>query len=115
LAQGAELCELNLDLHSFGSAKFFDGSRVEVMKPRISNHKTSALTLLEVLVVIAILAVLAKDFGPTFSNTNIRYFVGLGADESNPRMLVAGDRNIIGGTKLPSRILEITNKLQPTN
>jgi competence protein ComGC len=203
LAQGAELCELNLDLRSFGSAKFFDGSRVEVMKPRISNHKTSALTLLEVLVVIAILAVLvalllpalsaarrkvqfiscngqmkeiglsakiwegdhtnlyptivstsyggaleylergemfryfqimsnilatlrlvicpadirqpAKDFGPTFSNTNIRYFVGLGADESNPRMLVAGDRNIIGGTKLPSRILEIINKLQPTN
>jgi competence protein ComGC len=44
---------------SFGWTKFFDGSKVEAMKPRISNRQTIALTLVEVVVVILILAVLA--------------------------------------------------------
>jgi competence protein ComGC len=50
----------------------------------------------------------AKDFGPTFGNTNISYFVGVDADESKPQMLLSGDRNIDGGTKLANGILEIT-------
>ena len=196
LAQGAGLCELKIKPTQLWLDNFFYRSKIKAMKLRVSNHKTIALTLIEVLVVVAILSVLvalllpalsaarkkaqfitcngqmkeiglsakiwegdhtnlyptivstsyggaleylergemfryfqimsnilatpklvicpadirqpAKDFGPTFSNTNISYFVGLGADDSNPRMLVAGDRNIIGGTKLPSGILEIT-------
>jgi hypothetical protein len=50
----------------------------------------------------------ANDFGPTFGNTNISYFVGVDADESKPQMLLSGDRNIDGGTKLANGILEIT-------
>lgn len=50
----------------------------------------------------------AKDFGPAFSNTNISYFVGVDADESNPQMPISGDRNIVGGTKRANGILEIT-------
>ena len=39
----------------------------------------------------------ARDF-TTFSNTNLSYFVGLGADERKPERLLSGDRNITGGT-----------------
>lgn len=47
------------DPRSFGWTKFLDGSKVEAMKPRVSNQKTAALTLVEVLVIILTLAVLA--------------------------------------------------------
>ena len=50
----------------------------------------------------------AKDFGSTFSNTNISYFVGVDADETKPQMPLSGDRNILGGMKLANGILEIT-------
>jgi prepilin-type N-terminal cleavage/methylation domain-containing protein len=50
----------------------------------------------------------AKDFGSTFSNTNISYFVSMDADDSRPEMLLSGDRNIVGGIKLADGILEIT-------
>src|SRR5258708_32066970 len=42
--------------------KFFDRSKVETMKPRISNHKTAALTRVEVVVVVSIVAVLILIF-----------------------------------------------------
>lgn len=48
-------------------------------------------------------------FGPNLSNTNLSYFVGVDADESKPQMFLAGDRNLIGGTMLPNRILLLTN------
>ena len=50
----------------------------------------------------------AKDFGPTFCNTNVSYLVGLDADDTKPQMPLAGDRNIVGGIKLANGILEIT-------
>ena len=50
----------------------------------------------------------SKDFGVAFGNTNISYFVGVDADDSRPQMVLSGDRNIIGGTKLANGILEIT-------
>jgi prepilin-type processing-associated H-X9-DG protein len=50
----------------------------------------------------------AKDFGSTFGNTNVSYFVGLDADDSKPENWLSGDRNIIGETKLGNGILEIT-------
>lgn len=50
---------------------------------------------------------LAKDFGSTFNNTDVSHFVGVDADESNLQMLLSGDRNIVGGTKRQSGILEI--------
>jgi prepilin-type processing-associated H-X9-DG protein len=165
------------------------------MKPRVSHHKTAALTLMEVLVVIAILAVLvalvlpklgaakkkaqritcvnrlcqvgmafriwegdhtnlypmsvstnlggtleyvargetfrhfqvmsnelstpiilacpadvrrpAQDFGPTFGNFNVSYFVGLDVEDAKPQTILSGDRNIAGG-KIKNGVLEIT-------
>jgi hypothetical protein len=52
----------------------------------------------------------AKDFA-SLSNSNVSYFVGLEAVESNPQMLLAGDRNLTNGTPLPpNRILVLTPK-----
>ena len=39
---------------------------------------------------------------------HVSYFVGLDADESNPRMLLAGDRNIVNGKNSVNGILELT-------
>ena len=39
----------------------------------------------------------ATDF-VSFSNTNVSYFVGLDAVETQPQQLLSGDRNIAGGT-----------------
>ncbi len=50
----------------------------------------------------------AKDFDPAFSNGNVSYFVGLDADETRPDMLLTGDRNLVGGTRLPHGIRLIT-------
>jgi len=49
-----------------------------------------------------------KDFVTNFDNSTVSYFVGVDADESNPQMLLSGDRNIVGGTKLLNGIVEIT-------
>ena len=51
----------------------------------------------------------AKDFGVGFSNTNVSYFVGLDGDESNPQMLLAGDRNIVSGKEPVNGILTLTS------
>lgn len=51
----------------FGWTKFFDGSRVNNMKPRVAHQKTAALTLVEVLVVIFILAVLGAILLPVLA------------------------------------------------
>jgi len=37
----------------------------------------------------------------TMCNLNVSYFVGRDADESNPGMILAGDRNIYGGGSVP--------------
>jgi len=50
----------------------------------------------------------SKNFGSTFSNTNVSYFVGLDADNLRPQNLLSGDRNITGGTKIANGILLIT-------
>lgn len=56
----------------------------------------------------------AKDFGPTLGNSNISYFVGVDAVEPEPptyltaQMVLSGDRNLVGGTKLVDGVVEIT-------
>jgi prepilin-type processing-associated H-X9-DG protein len=37
------------------------------------------------------------DAVPFASNSNLSYFVGVDADETQPNMILAGDRNVIGG------------------
>lgn len=49
-----------------------------------------------------------RNFSMNLSNTNISYFVGLDANDTMPQMFLAGDRNLIGGTLLPNRILLLT-------
>lgn len=39
----------------------------------------------------------AEAWGVALSDQNLSYFVGINADESNPLMILSGDRNITGG------------------
>ena len=50
----------------------------------------------------------ATNFTTAFSNTNISYFVGLDADETQAAMFLAGDRNITNGAPARKGILELT-------
>jgi prepilin-type processing-associated H-X9-DG protein len=50
----------------------------------------------------------ATTFGPGFSNTNVSYFVSINVDDTNPQMLLSGDRNLTNGVLPPNRILELT-------
>lgn len=50
----------------------------------------------------------AKDFGPSFSNTNVSYFVNLEATNDPPQMFLAGDRNITNGAPPINGILTLT-------
>jgi competence protein ComGC len=49
----------------------------------------------------------AKDFGPSFSNTNVSYFLGVDASDTSPQMLLCGDRNLTNGLPLTKGFLEI--------
>jgi prepilin-type processing-associated H-X9-DG protein len=55
----------------------------------------------------------ATDFGPSFGNTNISYFINLDAAGANPQMLLFGDDNFeMGGVPVESGLLQIsTNTL----
>jgi prepilin-type processing-associated H-X9-DG protein len=48
----------------------------------------------------------AADFAH-LKNQNVSYFVGLDASETNPQMLLAGDRNITGGSAPEKGILKL--------
>lgn len=56
-----------MNWRGFGWTKILDESRVEAMKLAVSNQKTAALTLVEVLVVIFILGVLAAILLPALA------------------------------------------------
>jgi prepilin-type processing-associated H-X9-DG protein len=47
----------------------------------------------------------ATDFAFLRSNTNVSYFVSLDAEETEPQMLLSGDRNITNGTQLVNGLL----------
>jgi hypothetical protein len=47
----------------------------------------------------------AIGFPGGLSNTNLSYFVGLDASDTNPQMLLFGDRNLTNGPLPPNRIL----------
>jgi prepilin-type processing-associated H-X9-DG protein len=49
----------------------------------------------------------ARNFA-SLSNSNLSYFVGLDAVDTNPQGLLCGDRNVTGGRKLANGILEIS-------
>ena len=43
-----------------------------------------------------------------FCNSNISFFVGVDASETNPAMILSGDHNITNGTKLKNGLLDLT-------
>src|ERR1041385_3417250 len=47
----------------------------------------------------------ARSFGPTLSNSNVSYFVGVDADDTNPQMFLAGDRNLTNRLGLRSGLV----------
>ena len=49
----------------------------------------------------------AVNFANAFSNTNISYFVGVDADESNPEMLLSGDLNVTNGFAPKNNLLTV--------
>jgi len=42
------------------------------------------------------------------SNSNLSYFVGIDANETNPQMILSGDRNITNGTAVKNGLLNLT-------
>ncbi|MBC8094642.1 MAG: hypothetical protein H7Y43_02410 [Akkermansiaceae bacterium] len=54
----------------------------------------------------------ATNFSAGFSRTNLSYFIGVDATETNTTMFLSGDRNITNGTTLRGGFLELsTNRL----
>ncbi len=49
-----------------------------------------------------------RNFSPALSNTNVSYFVGLEAEDAQPQMFLAGDRNIISGVRSSDRVVGLT-------
>jgi competence protein ComGC len=50
----------------------------------------------------------ATNFGHDFSNTNLSYFVGIDANDTNPNMFLSGDRNLTNGLVLTNNIMILT-------
>ncbi len=42
------------------------------------------------------------------NNSNISYFIGLDANETNPQLILSGDRNITNGTRVKNGLLAVT-------
>jgi prepilin-type processing-associated H-X9-DG protein len=55
----------------------------------------------------------AANFGPRLANSNVSYFVGVTADETQPQMLLSGDRNLTNGPLLPGRVRLVTTNSAP--
>jgi prepilin-type processing-associated H-X9-DG protein len=50
----------------------------------------------------------ATNFGPGFNNSNVSYFVGLDADQTNLQIFLSGDDNFaIGGIPVKSGLLQL--------
>jgi len=52
--------------------------------------------------------VAARSFSPGINNSNVSYFVGLEADETNPQGFLTGDRTIFKGTRPADGIIALT-------
>lgn len=49
-----------------------------------------------------------RSFQPGINNSNVSYFVALDADETQPQLLLTGDRTIFKGTRPPNGIVALT-------
>jgi len=53
----------------------------------------------------------ANDFGAGFGRKNLSYFIGLGADETNPNAFRAGDRNLTNGLPITNGLFAMATNL----
>ena len=49
-----------------------------------------------------------RSFSPALSNSNLSYFVSLIANDSEPQMVLAGDRNIFSGVRPANGVVGLT-------
>ncbi len=68
---------------------------------------SNELSMSKVLICPADTRVSATNFS-SLSNSNISFFLGLDASESNPQTILSGDRNITNGTPIKNGILALT-------
>jgi len=57
--------------------------------------------------------VASQGFTNTLANANISYFVGITGDETQPQMLLSGDRNLTNGPLPLNRLLLLTTNSAP--
>lgn len=50
-----------------------------------------------------------RDFTSPLRNSNVSYFVGIDADDLHQGAFLAGDRNILGGKRIGTNLLELTS------
>lgn len=50
-----------------------------------------------------------RNFVPTLSNSNVSYFVGIDADETEPQRILTGDRIIFKGVRPPNGVVGLTS------
>lgn len=50
-----------------------------------------------------------RSFVPTLSNSNVSYFVGIDADETEPQRILTGDRIIFKGVRPPNGFVGLTS------
>jgi len=87
------------------------GSAESVTNGEVFRHfqlMSNELNTPKVLVCPADQRIASTDFRIGFSNTNLSYFVGVDASDTEPQMFLTGDRNITNGPPLPNGLLLVT-------
>jgi prepilin-type processing-associated H-X9-DG protein len=89
-------------------AKATGGSREFAGSAQVFRHFQAASNELNSPVILACPSDEARRATRDFAilrNTNLSYFVGLDAIETDPQMILSGDRNVTGGTKASPNLL----------
>jgi len=55
----------------------------------------------------------ARDFGTGLANSNVSYFVGADATDTEPNLFLSGDRNLTNGPLSSTRLLTLTTNSAP--
>jgi competence protein ComGC len=106
------------NLYPMSISTNFGGTLEYVPTAEIFRHfqvMSNELSTPKILVCPADVRQPAKDFGSTFGNTNISYFVGVDAVDPEPQMFLSGDENFaISGIPVKSGMLELSTNIPIT-
>lgn len=67
----------------------------------------------KILICPADIRVPATNFSSTLANSNLSYFLGVTADETEPRKILMGDRNLTNGPLSANRLMLLTTNSAP--